>query len=424
MSVPCLTCLDQISPYDPRGWAYLKDVPEDGNLTAELCNEGDGYSGVITNRCTSDATYPTSPNGTRYLKFLQESCAGTAGKYPGGPCIGKTVYGLGECHGDQYGQCGFGFGDHQWFARDWASELATPQSQLACCLYVAPQAARTQWCPQDLWYGSQRCQALVAANSTPANSGVGSAMDSYLGQNLTQAGGIDPTPVFASLVSQWATTAGKSAIDPKDPMVGLVLKYQSSFPSVAGPLLETACASTTGADVIADSTGAVGKVCGCYLAATEYYLDGIIPRECQVLCQVQSAVGGVPIYVSSGSSSTSGYAPKVCKQSTCVFDDVSVSFINSVGGNVNFSQVCGQCSANGDCTCVMDGVTVTAVNSTLPNINLGQNCVTSGAGPTPIPFGPLAPSGGFWQSWWVWGVAVTVLAGAGVWWWRSRRQKN
>jgi hypothetical protein len=411
MSVPCPTCVDQISPYDPRGWAYLKDVPSDGNYTSELCNEGDGYLGIITNRCTDSPTYPKAPNGTPYLSFLKESCPPPAGKYPAGPCIGSSVYGLGECRGDKYGECGIGY--HRWFARDWPSELSTTAQQLNCCLNILPQAARTQWCPQDLWYGSQRCQSLVASTSTPATSGVGSSMDAYLNLNLSDAGAIDPTPVFAALASEWAQVAGSAPIALTDPMVGLVLKYQSSFPTVVGPILEQACASTTGADVVADSTGTIGKLCGCYLPATEYYMDGIIPRECQGLCQVQSAVGGVPIYVSSGGGAS---APKVCTQSTCVFDNVTVSFINSVGGGVNFSQVCGECSAGGACTCIMDGVTVNSVNSSIPGIDLPQNCAGTG------PINPIPPP----SSWgtWVWvgvGLAV-VLGGVGVWY-LSRRKK-
>lgn len=411
-TVPCPTCYNQISPLDPSWWAYLKDVPSDGNYAAELCAgaRGDAYQGIITNRCDVIRTVPVSSRGYKYVDFRSEDCGQSSST---DTCMGSQVYGLGECAGDAYGACVAG--SHRWYLRDWTKELPTPDDQLACCLQTPPATpGRTQWCPTDLWFGSQRCQNLISSTATFINSGPGSNFDQYINLNLTQAGGMNPEPLFSAMINQWASAIGNRPLSPTDPMLGLILKYQSSFPAVVGPALEQACQSTSGQDVLADSTGTIGKVCGCFLPSTEYYLDGIIPRQCQAMCQIQSSIGGVPLYLRT---TTGGYAPEVCTQSTCVMDDVTVSFINSVAPNLNFSQICGQCSANGACTCIAQGITIATASSTIPNADLSQNC-TAG----PVPPGPPRPSGGVPT--WVWWVAGGLIVGACGWlFYRSRARE-
>ena len=114
-------------------------------------------------------------------------------------------------------------------------------------------------------------------------------------------------------------------------------------------------------------------MCACYLSPNQYLLPGVIPPECDTTCNmVGSTGGGIPIYEYGGTSE--GMIQKVCKQNTCVMDDVTISYINSHVGNTNFDQVCG-CAGNGTCTCVMNNITISDINSIIQDgTNIDQYC--------------------------------------------------
>jgi len=112
------------------------------------------------------------------------------------------------------------------------------------------------------------------------------------------------------------------------------------------------------------------KLCGCYLPDQEYAVyESLysIPRTCDPFCantQTVPLVGPV-------------YEKEICTSNVCLIDNITVNLINSEGGNIGFTQVCGGCGGNTSCNCTISNVSITAVESTLGNINLKQECLGS-----------------------------------------------
>lgn len=444
-AVPCDDCIDGISPYNPLNWLYTSDRPDGYNAQTganapTLCASGptgDVNLGIIPNLCSaSDPTpqqIPIAVSGYPY-QLINKDCGSSLFSGCVGQMLGMPGCGI-SSNQNPYGRCGLPWTNHYWYARNWGAEMQLPSPEgtefgnmeTYCCFLpptnLSDGSTRTKQCPPNLWYGAAKCQAPAASYcSVPAPS-ANSIMswdancDYYVQQNLQTANG---KPAFAKGVFLQALSAWSSQFEgtttspsPNDPFVQTILKWGPSFGgSLTGPLT-TACSNVTRDQIGGDSTGVLGKLCSCYLPPSEYYLSGIIPKECDALCSLASSSGGIPIYQASGTGQGL-FVPKVCEQTTCVIDQVALNYSKTVAGDVDFTQICGSCSsgsAAGSCTCIVNGIDYTSINSELPGVNITQECGSfSSANGGVIP--PVSARAiGFWTKykWWILGgLAVTI----------------
>lgn len=154
-----------------------------------------------------------------------------------------------------------------------------------------------------------------------------------------------------------------------------VKKICTNYPGICGNFLSSYCESVTQDDLVKNPT--LTEYCGCYLSDNVYslYTDTFqINKECTPYCNL---TGVIPL-----AKGVTQHGGKVCQQSTCVINNVSLSFVNSevTGEGLNIGNFCGSCSQEngpGVCNCVMDNLTFRSINSQINDINLTQEC-TSG----------------------------------------------
>lgn len=149
----------------------------------------------------------------------------------------------------------------------------------------------------------------------------------------------------------------------------------SVYPGICVNFLSSYCLSVTQDDLVKNPT--LTEYCGCYLSDNVFslYTDTFqINKECTPYCNLP---GVIPL--AKGVTEQGG---KICQQSTCVINNVSLSFVNSevTGQGLDIGNFCGSCNqenGSGVCNCVMDNLTFRSVNSQITDLNLTQEC-TSG----------------------------------------------
>lgn len=456
-TIPCGDCIDGISPYSPENMGYVYEIPytTSGKVqvgydvatnkpAAQICgSSGDMNLGIIPARCVNPPkAAPVSVTGTPYV-LLWEDCDPD---HPTQECLGPRL-GVTECvlPGGQttsYGSCGAG-STHQWWVRDWITEMAKPgptgqayETMGDYCCFLPPGnlpdgSPRSALCPPNLWYGSSQCQGPAENQcSNDPSSSWDAGCDNYVQQNIQTAQGTHEfgQSLFVSTVADWASqftpnpslrsrNSSKKKFqrirgstptipNPNDPFIQTIFKWSSSFPGMLTPSLTTACANVTRTQIGADTTGNLAKLCSCYLPPEQYYLPGVIPKECDSLCSLAGSTGGIPIY-EWGSDGV----PKIksCEQTTCVIDGVTLNYANTVSGNMQWSQVCGSCPSGG-CTCIVDGINVNSINSNIPGVNINQECGSFAAANGGIvpPVSPKVMS--FWDTYKYWILSIIGLA--------------
>lgn len=145
------------------------------------------------------------------------------------------------------------------------------------------------------------------------------------------------------------------------------------IPVMCQSSLNSACAiySAQSLSVNPDAT----NWCGCYLADSEYqiYVDTYqINKQCTPTCNRNTTI---PIVNQAN-------APLYCNQNICLIDDVTINLSNTtVGGGINISQICGNCSggfgAQSTCSCIVENNTIDAAQSNLGSINLNSSCTST-----------------------------------------------
>jgi hypothetical protein len=176
-------------------------------------------------------------------------------------------------------------------------------------------------------------------------------------------------------------------------------QYCSQYPGSCNNALANYCSTVTRDDMY-NSDGSLNvnlvNTCGCFMQqnTTNYpFLNNSISIECDPICSVASVQKGQ--FLPNGS-----WSRLECGETVCIIDDVVLNYINSSGGAVNFSQVCGGNCISGSCSmCYINGVNVNAINSQFQgDLNLSQNCqACSNDSNQPIPCSgsvPPSPSGG------------------------------
>lgn len=142
----------------------------------------------------------------------------------------------------------------------------------------------------------------------------------------------------------------------------------SRTPGLCKTSLTNYCAGVTANDIKRNPN--LLKWCACYMAPEQYikYTDLYqISRECTPTCNMS---GVIPL------PSEDGNCTKLCKQTTCVIDDVSIDISASSSQNVDFTQICGSCSggANGVCNCTITNGNFITLDGKTGNIDISQQC--------------------------------------------------
>jgi Family of unknown function (DUF5857) len=114
----------------------------------------------------------------------------------------------------------------------------------------------------------------------------------------------------------------------------------------------------------------MSAACSCHLDDDQfkppYITVGSIPQVCTPLCNAS-----IPAPIPFGFDNVRGYA--TCDQNVCVMDNIAIDLTNSIGSNVNLSQVCGNCS-DGQCSCYLDSIQLKGAASAFSKIDYTQKC--------------------------------------------------
>lgn len=383
----CDFCIDGVNPYDFTQWGYIKKTEKHID-DVKICKKGEGdkYLGVVENECTCDQDEVVPEHGgIKYKRYAKDCPPPTKGS---SNCIGDGFCNIGKCHasGNGYGKCGLcGFHNkyHYWYQRDWDKTLKNNEDKAECCAMAPSTDGRTKHCPPDRWYASPNCLGTMTkyctSESWKSGTPSGKSCDYYMTSNMEESNGIKQNAggVFSSALEDWATRTNGKKLQANDPFIDTALKWcnYDKLKGTCSPYLQQVCDGVTKQDLINDKTGKLAKTCACFLNSTEYLLPGIIPPECDSTCHLVSDTGGIPIYEYGGAKV--GMEPKVCEQTTCVMDDVTINYVNSQVGKTNLKQMCGNCGSGGagSCTCVMNNVNINDINSIVSkNTDLKQSC--------------------------------------------------
>jgi hypothetical protein len=176
-----------------------------------------------------------------------------------------------------------------------------------------------------------------------------------------------------------------------DPFVNWVLSVCAEYPGLCTNILQKTCQNVT-PDTIKSSPQQL-QWCGCYMAPTAYseYTNVGISKECSPYC---NAADVIPLVDDFGNR-------KVCTQSICVIDDVTLNLAYSrvEGQPITFNQICNSCSGandnglnvntnglNGDqtntnntvatsCQCIINNFNLTTIGATINGgINISEAC--------------------------------------------------
>lgn len=109
--------------------------------------------------------------------------------------------------------------------------------------------------------------------------------------------------------------------------------------------------------------------CGCHLPLIEYsdYANRFnIPPECSPIC---NRAGVLPI--AKGDAE-----PIECTQTICLIDDITINVVNSqIGGDIDITQICGNCSPEAPCSCFINNDSISINNSFISgNVSIQQSC--------------------------------------------------
>ncbi len=157
------------------------------------------------------------------------------------------------------------------------------------------------------------------------------------------------------------------------------------FPNLCQSSLNSVCSAYTTTQLSANPS--VANWCGCYLPRGEYskYVDQYqVNPECTPPCNRPTAIPRV----------NPGGQPVRCTNDTCIIDDLAINLAQTnVGGTVNISQMCANCSPAFDpisgqnpngynsnsasCSCSIENNQINIVNSELGTINISQSCTST-----------------------------------------------
>ncbi len=152
-----------------------------------------------------------------------------------------------------------------------------------------------------------------------------------------------------------------------------IINICQSNPGICANSLKTAGANLNTTRLTQNPTAA--QLFGCYLPDAEYttYINDYgVPKQCSPMCNTSNTIPLV---------GPDGITPVPCTNSSCIIDNVTIALSESrVGGSINFSQICQNCSSTVSseritCNCLISGDSVIVANSQIGgNIDFNQQC--------------------------------------------------
>lgn len=418
--------INQTNPMDFSNFAYGDKSETHVERVDCEASGGDAYLGVIMKECECKRGPANDGMGSRYTDvdyvkpedngaldsgidggLLAGACCGTKGWGSDCKCGSSPISGYGTCQepcapGDEWP--GYSISDvldkHIWWYRDWAKMTGDENAAVDCCVMPTNQTfsccegddseecyssgstcdsnlPRTLECPPTHWAGSPICYPIMESHCTYDNWNEASITrcDKYMAdfsgapQNAKQG-------ILISALNDWINNhldGGETPPQESEPFVEKAANYCAQWPGLCDLYLTQACQKLTSEDLVDNPQ--LSRLCACFLPDDQYMLPGIIPVECNGMCGINSHPDVNGVLRGELNEDTGVRNAKLCNQTTCVIDDVTISMIDStISGSVDFSQVCGNCPG-GSCTCVMNNVTVDAVNALVTGgIDLEQNC--------------------------------------------------
>jgi hypothetical protein len=180
--------------------------------------------------------------------------------------------------------------------------------------------------------------------------------------------------LLSSMLTKYLNEGGSLAVQEDQSgdsqMNALFWKICNDTPGLCKLALDNMCSTVTIDQLVKNIS--LQPWCGCHLPKSEnaVYTDLYqVNPECTPTCNQQ---GVIPL------PSEDGISGKVCSQSSCIIDNVSIQLANSkVGGTgqgISFSQLCSNCGAHGVCNCTLRNLTFVGVNAQIGSINISQQC--------------------------------------------------
>lgn len=309
----------------------------------------------------------------------------------------------------------------QFYPGSWP-QYTDPQAQVLCCTDMANSG---ECAPDQCSASPGVCQAsmksLCLATTSPGVNGINGnwATPSGLSGGCDQyaaltAGVTSPSPSTNANASPPSSVCPNGNSCGEDFVYSAVSNYFSQggsptddtlfaskipglcslYPGLCDPLLKQQCSTLSSGDLnprlwsgrTYDSTGVLPvQICGCFIPPE---VDtSTVPMECQSSC---SFPGTIPIGAPGGGALE-------CTATECVIDGLTVNYINTTGGAVGITQVCGQCNAANPCACYFSGISISGVNDPIGISTNCQACYSydpSTGTATPIPGGCPALAGG------------------------------
>jgi len=141
-----------------------------------------------------------------------------------------------------------------------------------------------------------------------------------------------------------------------------------TVPGLCETKLPDICADVTNEELTINP--ALISWCGCYMPDAQYAMyvnDFGITKECTPMC---SQINAIKLPTPSRTDVLR------CKQNICIMDDITIALAESqVAGNINFVQLCGNCSGKSSCQCVISDVDIEIINSSLGgDVDITQLC--------------------------------------------------
>ena len=238
--------------------------------------------------------------------------------------------------------------------------------------------------------GASGCHAAMMQFCTPANwinNAVGwqgltvqgeVACDTYV-KTANSTVKVDGTnnssqAIIRNAIQQYyAPGSGNNPKTPTDAFAQKAVVLARQYPGLVDDILTGVCSQYKRGDLTVQPTTQYDpngtnliQTCGCFLPATEYYIDPETNVACDTLCAYP---GAIPKGNGQGGALQ-------CGGTTCVINNVAVDLLNSNGGSIDFSQVCGNCSpGSGPCRCLFGDNSVSVIgNSSIAGVQVADKC--------------------------------------------------
>lgn len=426
---------------DGSGWY---DVVQDNNgngIAFQPSYTPGAYMGIISANCTSTSYQTMDPGGIgdgpdlSYKLMWKNS--GTFTNIVG-KCMPKNINApIGDCQTNH----------NNIYIRDWDALFAnhqqsdtSPGRAVECCTRFSDDATiddgryrsddktmtlREALCPNELYVSgkndrsgtgiaSNQCMNIMSAYCSVPKNWIPSIKDSgkptirsICSDYMDRLNPLEPQyqPMrssFFKAMNVWNEDNIKKidkntslySLIKKDPITAVIVTNlnKDSIKTRGGLLINDICKNITKQDISDDikDTGLITKLCACYLPPSEYPLKGLVPKECNSICNIVSngdipigdqkigdglnvgnitGLKGFPIY----EYTAKGFVAKNCKQTSCIIDNVSMNIVRSQVGKIDFRQLCSNTNG-GNVTCLMDNMNINITDSTVDNSVFQQSC--------------------------------------------------